>query len=820
MIPFIPALLAKLTLIFATGLIVAGAMRGSAPSLRHLVLLATLTCGLTLPVIMLLSPRWNVALLPQSSPVLSSAALAPVAPSASRRSVRIDDGQSSETNNIAAASPAKKPIPAGGGSNVEERAALIIPLIWVLGCLGILSWLAIGRLRLRRIGRTSWPLNGNDWKRMLDEVRAEAGVTRTVKLSASPVVSTPLTWGWLSPVVLLPDDALDWGDEHRRIVLRHELAHIARKDSVTQLMAGFVCAIYWFHPLVWMLERRMRAECERVCDDRVVSLGTPPTEYASHLLEVARSARAFGAPGFLSVAMARPSQLEGRLLAVLNGPRRAAAVSRAARFGAVGMSAFVLLPLAAFTPVTRPAPAPGISTAAAGQSNPSPDRSEPFARALESVAAPQLSAGQPGSKGVEKPVNTNGEKAVNTYQDADSTFQLSAPVRSGGTLELDLKTGGAVTISSWDRAEVQVRAALRGRSWRETRVSLRPYDGGATLESNFAKWSNNQSSSHQFIIQVPRSFNVRIKSAGGSVSISNVAGNFRGNTGGGEITVKNANGDIDLRTGGGEVNVSDSNLNGTVATGGGLIKIVRVNGSLNGYSGSGPVIYTDSRDPRRGTGMGIGEGKGTSIGVSDDGTGVSATTVTSATGKKTTTTYTSDDGGKDYGYGPGAVRWSAAGGPLSLESAPHGARVTTGGGRIRIGPSGGEVYALTGGGPIDIGPATGSVAAHTGAGDVTIQLTGSDSHDVDVTSGRGDVVLVVPSDLNATLELETAYTENHGRKTRIVSDWPLSITETNEWDDSYGTPRKYVRVRQNIGRGGGVIRVRTVNGNVELKRGR
>jgi hypothetical protein len=70
------------------------------------------------------------------------------------------------------------------------------------------------------------------------------------------------------------------------------------------------------------------------------------------------------------------------------------------------------------------------------------------------------------------------------------------------------------------------------------------------------------------------------------------------------------------------------------------------------------------------------------------------------------------------------------------------------------------------------------------------------------------------------LELETAYTENHGRKTRIVSDWPLSITETNEWDDSYGTPRKYVRVRQNIGRGGGVIRVRTVNGNVELKRGR
>jgi len=160
----------------------------------------------------------------------------------------------------------------------------------------------------------------------------------------------------------------------------------------------------------------------------------------------------------------------------------------------------------------------------------------------------------------------------------------------------------------------------------------------------------------------------------------------------------------------------------------------------------------------------------------------------------------------------------AAGGPLSLESAPNGARISTGGGRIRIGPSGGEVFAQTGGGPIDIGPASGSVAAHTGAGDVTLQLTGSGPHSVDVTSGKGHVTLIVPSDLNATLELETAYTDNYGRKTRIVSDWPLSTTETSTWDDSHGTPRKYVRVRQNIGRGGAVIRVRTTNGDIELKR--
>jgi len=160
---------------------------------------------------------------------------------------------------------------------------------------------------------------------------------------------------------------------------------------------------------------------------------------------------------------------------------------------------------------------------------------------------------------------------------------------------------------------------------------------------------------------------------------------------------------------------------------------------------------------------------------------------------------------------------NAAGGAISLVSAPDGARVTTGGGSIRIGPSGGEVYASTGGGPIDVGPATGSVEAHTGAGDVTIELSGAGAHSVDVTSGKGKVLLVLPRDLNATLELETAYTNNLGHKTRIVSDFPVQTTETSTWDDSEGTPRRYVRARQTIGRGGGVIRVRTVNGDIVLQ---
>jgi hypothetical protein len=159
------------------------------------------------------------------------------------------------------------------------------------------------------------------------------------------------------------------------------------------------------------------------------------------------------------------------------------------------------------------------------------------------------------------------------------------------------------------------------------------------------------------------------------------------------------------------------------------------------------------------------------------------------------------------------------GGDIELGDAPDGAHVTTGGGAIVIGHSRGIVSAETGGGDIDLGDAEGAAEAMTGAGDVSINLVGEGAHPVDITSGKGDVELVLPKDANATLDLETAYTKNYGKHTKIKSDWSLDVTETQEWDSSRGTPRKYVRVKQNIGKGGPPIRIRTVNGDIRIKQG-
>ena len=111
------------------------------------------------------------------------------------------------------------------------------------------------------------------------------------------------------------------------MVLLHELAHVKRRDCLTHLVAQIACAAYWFNPLAWMAARRLRTERERACDDLVLASGTRGSDYADQLLDIARVMRAGRFPAVLagaSLAMAQRSQLEGRLMAILDPsvPRR------------------------------------------------------------------------------------------------------------------------------------------------------------------------------------------------------------------------------------------------------------------------------------------------------------------------------------------------------------------------------------------------------------------------------------------------------------------------------------------------------------------
>ncbi len=190
---------------------------------------------------------------------------------------------------------------------------------WASGILLVISSLTVARLRLHRISRRAQAAGGAQWTVLLQELGEELNLRRSVILLQSVDNVMPATWGWWRPVILLPAEAGQWSAERQRIVLLHELAHVKRWDCLTQMITRIVCAFYWFNPLVWVAAQRMCIERESACDDLVLNGGCKPSDYASHLVELAGKFRRM--PRAVAIAMARPSGLERRITSILDSRR-------------------------------------------------------------------------------------------------------------------------------------------------------------------------------------------------------------------------------------------------------------------------------------------------------------------------------------------------------------------------------------------------------------------------------------------------------------------------------------------------------------------
>ncbi len=215
-------------------------------------------------------------------------------------------------------------------------------LLWAAGAAAVLGLLAVGLLRARALSRGATPVTDPAWLQLADRVRRELSLHRVVQLRRVPRCVVPMTFGWRRPVVLLPADADHWSVSRRRHVLLHELAHVRRGDWLGQVAAQAACARWWWQPQAWIAARELRRQRELACDDQVLAFGSRASEYADHLLAIAASRGAGLATGVATLAMARRSQLEGRLLAVLeDGRRRRGPTPRRALCAAAGAAALV-----------------------------------------------------------------------------------------------------------------------------------------------------------------------------------------------------------------------------------------------------------------------------------------------------------------------------------------------------------------------------------------------------------------------------------------------------------------------------------------------
>lgn len=325
--------------------------RRASAAARHVVWTLAIAAVLVLPFASATLPRWNLQI-----PVTLET------PAHATMGGRADAIQAS-TPVVLPGADASLPAPAFDRTSAipaSERLTIawstLVVLIYAGGVLLLLIRLGVERFLLKQFARAARPVTDSAWQDVLGESARRVHCRLPILLLQSATDTMPMTFGssFRRATVVIPPAADDWTDDRRRAVLLHELAHVARRDCLTQMLAVIACAFYWPHPGIWWATRRLRVESELACDDRVLAAGTEAREYAGHLLEIARSFRV--APS-IALGMARAPQLEGRLLAVMDAARNRSALRWAGRTVAATMACALLVPMAtvraALVPVAR-----------------------------------------------------------------------------------------------------------------------------------------------------------------------------------------------------------------------------------------------------------------------------------------------------------------------------------------------------------------------------------------------------------------------------------------------------------------------------------
>ena len=368
----------KCSLILLTTYLFTRILRQSSSAIRHLLWSIVLASILLLPIFSLILPAWNFSglsnFLPDKQETRESVLPEPASGSVKKvtepeippskhfekRATRLDDRedskglvQDSKTPFTPLSEPIQEKIRLLLSTISIKNGSNMLIFIWLFGVIVIFVRQLVGRIFVWWRARQAETVTEKSWLHLSDDLTDRLQILRPIRLLKSDKIKTPMTWGLSHPKIMLPSEADHWSHERRRFVLLHEFAHIKRLDSLTQLVAQFANAFYWFNPFIWISIRQFLKEREHACDDFVLKQGSKASEYAGLLLDIAQSLASVPFASLATVAMARRTQLEGRLLAILNPHLSRRTLTRfAVLLISIGVLSIVL-PLSAMRPVSK-----------------------------------------------------------------------------------------------------------------------------------------------------------------------------------------------------------------------------------------------------------------------------------------------------------------------------------------------------------------------------------------------------------------------------------------------------------------------------------
>lgn len=255
--------------------------------------------------------------------------------------------------------PGPLPIPALRTRAAErlERALPWMVLVWGAGMLILLLRLAGGWLWLQRLRWRRAELAPDALQRQLLDLCRRAGLKRAVTLLGCEGLPGPSVVGFLRPAILVPTGwFLNMSPTHVEALLAHELAHVLRHDYLVNLLQSLLEVLFFYHPGLWWLSRRIRQERELACDAFATHLLGDPLPLAEALTHLER--RGLGHVSLEPALAAHGGSLMERIRHLLLPPPR---TSSTPMFGAAAVLALVLasgLHLAAQSPSATPSVPP------------------------------------------------------------------------------------------------------------------------------------------------------------------------------------------------------------------------------------------------------------------------------------------------------------------------------------------------------------------------------------------------------------------------------------------------------------------------------
>ena len=236
-----------------------------------------------------------------------------------------------------------------------NAARILIQFLLIIYALGLA--IALWQLSFAHYTTGQWIRNGQsdvpEWiHHLADDCRATMSLSHEVPVRLSHQVAVPVVVGLLRPLILLPKSVVHWPAERVRAALAHEMAHVERGDLWTQLLSQLVHCIYWPQPLIYWWNQRLRILRETACDDRVLACYPRPSQYARHLLDVAAELTGREQPQLAALAMARGSQVERRIAAILSSNCRRTPPARIIVAGMCAIAIIATLITASVSPFT------------------------------------------------------------------------------------------------------------------------------------------------------------------------------------------------------------------------------------------------------------------------------------------------------------------------------------------------------------------------------------------------------------------------------------------------------------------------------------